>query len=81
MEDWEVCVIPKQLPPLSPAGQEDHCIILLFVCQGLSRKEYEAKKEAVADEIISRLEKKLFPGLMSSVVFREVSSKMYFHAY
>lgn len=26
----------------------------------------------MADEIISRLEKKLFPGLKSSIVFKEV---------
>ncbi|PIA59734.1 hypothetical protein AQUCO_00400557v1 [Aquilegia coerulea] len=40
--------------------------------QGLPQKEYEAKKELVADGIISRLEKKLFPGLKSSIVFKEV---------
>jgi prolycopene isomerase len=28
--------------------------------QGLSRKEYEQKKEVVANEIIRRLEKKFF---------------------
>ncbi|XP_015900380.1 prolycopene isomerase, chloroplastic [Ziziphus jujuba] len=42
--------------------------------EGLSPKDYEAKKELVADEIIKRLEKKLFPGLMSSIVFREVGT-------
>ncbi|KAK9921521.1 hypothetical protein M0R45_030028 [Rubus argutus] len=42
--------------------------------EGLSRKDYEAKKELVADEIISRLEKKLFPGLKSSIVFKEVGT-------
>lgn len=40
--------------------------------QGLSHKEYEEKKELVADEIIIRLEKKLFPGLKDSVVLKEV---------
>ncbi|CAI0406463.1 unnamed protein product, partial [Linum tenue] len=40
----------------------------------IPRKDYEAKKEAVADEIISRLEKKLFPGLKSAIVFKEVGS-------
>lgn len=35
-------------------------------------KDYEAKKEHVADEIIRRLDRKLFPGLTSSITFREV---------
>jgi hypothetical protein len=42
--------------------------------QGLSRKEYEEKKEVVANEIIRRLEKKLFPGLQDSIVLKEVPS-------
>ncbi|KAF8403414.1 hypothetical protein HHK36_011517 [Tetracentron sinense] len=42
--------------------------------QGLAQKDYEAKKELVADEIIGRLEKKLFPGLKSSIVFKEVGT-------
>ncbi|CAK8571266.1 unnamed protein product [Lathyrus sativus] len=42
--------------------------------KGLSRIEYEAKKQVVADEIISRLEKKLFPGLKSSIEFIEVGT-------
>lgn len=41
--------------------------------QGLNQKDYEAKKELVADIIIARLEKKLFPGLKNSIVFKEVS--------
>jgi hypothetical protein len=41
--------------------------------QGLSRKEYEQKKEVVANEIIRRLEKKLFPGLQDSIVLKEVT--------
>jgi prolycopene isomerase len=42
--------------------------------QGLSRKEYEQKKEVVANEIIRRLEKKLFPGLQDSIVLKEVTT-------
>ncbi|KAH6798925.1 carotenoid isomerase [Perilla frutescens var. frutescens] len=42
--------------------------------EGLSRKDYEAKKELVAGKIINRLEKKLFPGLKSSIVFQEVGT-------
>ncbi|XP_065856381.1 prolycopene isomerase, chloroplastic isoform X4 [Euphorbia lathyris] len=45
-----------------------------FVLEGLSPKDYEAKKAMLADEIISRLEKKLFPGLRSSITFMEVGS-------
>jgi prolycopene isomerase len=40
--------------------------------QGLSREEYNAKKEAVADTIVKRLEKELFPGLVNATTFREV---------
>ncbi|WJX17798.1 prolycopene isomerase [Trifolium repens] len=43
--------------------------------KGLSRIEYEAKKQVVADEIISRLEKKLFPGLRSAIDFIEVGTR------
>ncbi|PRQ18968.1 putative prolycopene isomerase [Rosa chinensis] len=42
--------------------------------EGLSRKDYESKKELTADVIISRLEKILFPGLKSSIVFKEVGT-------
>ncbi|XP_071741804.1 prolycopene isomerase, chloroplastic [Rutidosis leptorrhynchoides] len=42
--------------------------------QGLSTKAYEAKKELVADKIISRLESKLFPGLKASIEFKEVGT-------
>ncbi|KAK4480920.1 hypothetical protein RD792_011778 [Penstemon davidsonii] len=42
--------------------------------EGLSRKDYEAKKELVAEKIISRLEKQLFPGLKSSIIFKEVGT-------
>ncbi|KAL3839379.1 hypothetical protein ACJIZ3_023970 [Penstemon smallii] len=44
------------------------------ILHGLSRKDYEAKKELVAEKIISRLEKQLFPGLKSSIVFKEVGT-------
>ncbi|XP_073309345.1 prolycopene isomerase, chloroplastic-like [Primulina huaijiensis] len=42
--------------------------------EGLSRTDYETKKELVAEKIISRLEKKLFPALQSSIVFKEVGT-------
>ncbi|KAG5556337.1 hypothetical protein RHGRI_006814 [Rhododendron griersonianum] len=42
--------------------------------KGMSQEDYEAKKELVAEEIISRLENKLFPGLKSSIVFKEVGT-------
>ncbi|XP_021288984.1 prolycopene isomerase, chloroplastic isoform X2 [Herrania umbratica] len=45
-----------------------------FVLEGLPPKEYEAKKEQIAEEIVGRLEKKLFPGLKSSIVFKEVGT-------
>ncbi|OEL36466.1 Prolycopene isomerase, chloroplastic [Dichanthelium oligosanthes] len=70
--------IPTVLDPsLAPDG---HHILHIFTTagiedwEGLSRKEYEEKKEAVANEIIRRLEKKLFPGLQDSIVLKEVSS-------
>ncbi|KAI0495040.1 hypothetical protein KFK09_025187 [Dendrobium nobile] len=70
--------IPTVLDPsLTPEG---HHIFHIFTTssledwQGLSRKEYEEKKELVADEIITRLEKKLFPGLKDSIVLKEVGT-------
>ncbi|XP_038994535.1 prolycopene isomerase, chloroplastic-like isoform X2 [Hibiscus syriacus] len=42
--------------------------------KGLPPKDYEAKKELIAEEVIGRLEKKLFPGLKSSIVFKEVGT-------
>ncbi|KAI3806249.1 hypothetical protein L1987_22148 [Smallanthus sonchifolius] len=42
--------------------------------QGLTTKDYEIKKELVADKIISRLENKLFPGLKASIEFKEVGT-------
>lgn len=46
--------------------------LYLLWFQGLGPKDYEKKKELVADEIISRLENKLFPALKSSIVLKEV---------
>ncbi|XP_042490909.1 prolycopene isomerase, chloroplastic [Macadamia integrifolia] len=70
--------IPTVLDPsLAPEG----CHILhIFTTsciedwKGLPQKDYEAKKELVADEIISRLERELFPELKSSIVFKEVGT-------
>lgn len=62
---------------LAPKG---HHILHIFTTssmddwQGLSPDDYKTKKELVADEIISRLEKKLFPGLKSSIMFKEVGT-------
>ncbi|XP_021776036.1 prolycopene isomerase, chloroplastic-like [Chenopodium quinoa] len=62
---------------LAPSG---HHILHIFTTssiddwQGLSPSDYNKKKELIADEIISRLEKKLFPGLKSSILFKEVGS-------
>ncbi|KAK3118944.1 hypothetical protein QOZ80_9BG0711050 [Eleusine coracana subsp. coracana] len=70
--------IPTVLDPsLAPEG---HHILHIFTTagiedwEGLSRKEYEQKKEVVANEIIRRLENKLFPGLQDSIVLKEVGS-------
>nr|BAL27716.1 carotenoid isomerase [Calendula officinalis] len=70
--------IPTILDPsLAPKGRH---ILHIFTTssiedwQGLSTKDYEAKKEVVADKLISRLEKKLFPGLKSSIEFKEVGT-------
>ncbi|GJN04580.1 hypothetical protein PR202_ga22142 [Eleusine coracana subsp. coracana] len=70
--------IPTVLDPsLAPEG---HHILHIFTTagiedwEGLSRKEYEQKKEVVANEIIRRLENKLFPGLKDSIVLKEVGS-------
>ncbi|KAK8942106.1 hypothetical protein KSP40_PGU009579 [Platanthera guangdongensis] len=45
-----------------------------FILEDLSPKEYREKKELVADEIITRVEKKLFPGLKNSIVLKEVGT-------
>lgn len=64
----------------SSLAPEGHHILHIFTTSSiedwkeLSRKDYEEKKEVVADEIIRRLESKLFPGLKSSIVFKEVGT-------
>ncbi|XP_074304802.1 prolycopene isomerase, chloroplastic [Silene latifolia] len=64
----------------SSLAPEGHHILHIFTTssiddwQGLSRAGYNEKKELIADEIISRLEKKLFPGLKSSITFMEVGT-------
>lgn len=70
--------IPTVLDPsLAPNG----CHILhVFTTawiddwKGLSFGDYNAKKETVANEIISRLEKTLFPGLKDAINFKEVGT-------
>ncbi|XP_058085296.1 prolycopene isomerase, chloroplastic [Magnolia sinica] len=70
--------IPTVLDPsLAPKG---HHILHIFTVatiddwKGLPTKDYEAQKELIADEIIGRLEKKLFPGLKNSIVLKEVGT-------
>ncbi|TXG58096.1 hypothetical protein EZV62_015925 [Acer yangbiense] len=64
----------------SSLAPEGHHILHIFTkssiedWEGLPRKDYDAKKERVADEIISRLEKKLFSGLKESIVFKEIGT-------
>lgn len=69
--------IPTLLDPdLAPA---EHHIIHTFTpswlkdWQGLSPKEYEAKKEAAAAKLIARLEK-IFPGIEAALDFQEVGT-------
>ncbi|KAL2629499.1 hypothetical protein R1flu_014185 [Riccia fluitans] len=67
-------VLDKSLAP------EGHHILHIFTVawiddfEGLTREEYNAKKEAIADDIVERLEKKLFPGLKAATTFREAGS-------
>ncbi|CAA6658460.1 unnamed protein product [Spirodela intermedia] len=86
-DDWErleepygsiFLSIPTVLDPsLAPEG---HHILHVFTTssiddwKGLSPKEYEEKKRRISDQIITRLENKLFPGLKSSILFEEVWS-------
>ena len=62
---------------LAPPGRH---ILHLFTTawiddwQGMSPADYEAKKEAIADRIVSRLEATLFPGLKEATTFREVGT-------
>ncbi|URE38565.1 Carotenoid isomerase [Musa troglodytarum] len=64
----------------SSLAPEGHHILHIFTTsciedwKGLGSKEYEKKKELVADKIISRLERQLFPGLKSSIVLKEVGT-------
>ncbi|RAL51758.1 hypothetical protein DM860_010476 [Cuscuta australis] len=70
--------IPTVLDPsLAPEGC--HILHIFTVSsiedwEGLSQNSYNAKKELVADRIINRLEKTLFQGLKSSIVFKEVGT-------
>lgn len=62
---------------LAPEGH--HILHIFTICsiedwKGLAQKDYDAKKELVADEIINRLENKLFPGLKQSIAFKEIGS-------
>ncbi|XP_038720332.1 prolycopene isomerase, chloroplastic isoform X2 [Tripterygium wilfordii] len=70
--------IPTVLDPsLAPEG---HHILHIFTTssiedwEGLTPKDYDTKKQHVANEILARLEKKLFPGLRSSITFMEVGT-------
>ncbi|KAK1310565.1 hypothetical protein QJS10_CPA08g00014 [Acorus calamus] len=64
----------------SSLAPEGHHILHIFTTsgiedwKGLPQKDYDEKKELVADEIIGRLEKKLFLGLKNSIVFKEVGT-------
>lgn len=69
--------IPTLLDPeLAPQG---HHIIHAFVTntidewQGLSQKEYEAKKEATANRILDKLEK-IFPGINANLDYLEAGT-------
>ncbi|MGB3695659.1 MAG: carotenoid isomerase [Spirulinaceae cyanobacterium] len=80
MEDAEGTIfvsIPTLLDPdLAPKG---HHIIHTFTpsfiedWQGLTTKEYQEKKEAAADKLISRLEK-IFPGIIGAIDYQEVGT-------
>lgn len=70
--------IPTVLDPsLAPQG---HHILHIFTTawmddwEGLAPAEYVAKKDAVADVIVTRLEKTLFPGLRDAIMFKEVGT-------
>lgn len=86
-DDWSRLEMPYgsiflSIPTMldSSLAPEGHHILHIFTTssiedwKGLSRKDYVEKKELVADEIIGRLENKLFPGLKSSIVFKEVGT-------
>lgn len=70
--------IPTVLDPsLAPPG---HHILHIFTTawmddwKGLSLQDYSAKKVAVTDVIVKRLEKSLFPGLREAIMFQEVGT-------
>ncbi|XP_072977595.1 prolycopene isomerase, chloroplastic [Typha angustifolia] len=64
----------------SSLAPEGHHILHIFTTssiedwEGVGRENYEKKKVLVADEIIRRLENKLFPGLQSSIVLKEIGT-------
>ncbi|XP_072982322.1 prolycopene isomerase, chloroplastic [Typha latifolia] len=64
----------------SSLAPEGHHILHIFTTssiedwEGIGRENYEKKKVLVADEIIRRLENKLFPGLQSSIVLKEIGT-------
>ncbi|MBD1996200.1 carotene isomerase [Leptolyngbya sp. FACHB-541] len=80
MEDAEGTIflsVPTLLDPdLAPSG---HHILHTFTpswiedWQGLSPSEYQQKKDKVADQIVSRLEK-LFPGLSAALDYQEAGT-------
>jgi prolycopene isomerase len=86
LEDWQNMMTPEGTlfvsiptlldPDLAPKGYH---IIHAFTphwiddWQGMSAKDYEAKKEAAAWRIIDRLEK-IFPGLDASLDYLEVGT-------
>lgn len=42
--------------------------------EGLKLKDYKAKKQAMLDVVVNRLEKKLFPGLRNAIDFAHIGS-------
>eukprot|EP00244_Chara_vulgaris_P010006 TRINITY_DN442_c0_g1_i3.p1 TRINITY_DN442_c0_g1~~TRINITY_DN442_c0_g1_i3.p1 ORF type:complete len:689 (+),score=113.73 TRINITY_DN442_c0_g1_i3:238-2304(+) len=87
LEDWsklEACYgtifvsIPSALDPsvAPPNRHVFHVFTQSYIddWQGLSPSEYAAKKEAVADSLIQRLDQAVFPGLKAATRFREVGT-------
>ncbi|GBG88595.1 hypothetical protein CBR_g48125 [Chara braunii] len=87
LEDWsklEACYgtifvsIPSALD--SSVAPPDRHVFHIFTqsyiddWQGLSPSAYVAKKEAVADSLVQRLEQAVFPGLKAATRFREVGT-------
>ncbi|KAG2485310.1 hypothetical protein HYH03_015984 [Edaphochlamys debaryana] len=87
LEDWDkmdqaggviFVSMPSILDPsLAPEGRH---IVHAFTpdwienYQGLSTEEYEAKKQAAADDLCRRLEEVLIPGLREAITYREVGT-------